>query len=109
MGGHTSMVYRNLKCVTLKQIQNIKEKEGGLDKIEGFSELTEEDQAKVLAHEDFAKQVAEDAAAEKEKEKAAKAEAKKKAKEEAKAAKVAEKAAANAAAGGPPAKKPRRT
>mmetsp|Transcript_63715 Transcript_63715/g.113045 ORF Transcript_63715/g.113045 Transcript_63715/m.113045 type:complete len:145 (+) Transcript_63715:77-511(+) len=107
IGGNTSMVYRNLKCVTIKQIQNMKEKEGGLDKLEGFAELTEEDQAKVLAQEDYAKQAAEDAAAEKEKEKAAKAEAKKKAKEEAKAAKASEKAAAKAAAGGSPAKKAR--
>eukprot|EP00418_Pyrodinium_bahamense_P013355 CAMPEP_0179106480 /NCGR_PEP_ID=MMETSP0796-20121207/49512_1 /TAXON_ID=73915 /ORGANISM="Pyrodinium bahamense, Strain pbaha01" /LENGTH=145 /DNA_ID=CAMNT_0020804513 /DNA_START=44 /DNA_END=481 /DNA_ORIENTATION=+ len=97
VGGHTSMVYRRLACVTLKQITNMKEKYGSLEEVPGFADLSAEDQAKVLAQEGVAEQTQKEAEAAKEETKRAKAEAKKKAKEDAKAEKAAAKAAAKAA------------
>eukprot|EP00927_Polykrikos_kofoidii_P033242 TRINITY_DN2812_c0_g1_i1.p1 TRINITY_DN2812_c0_g1~~TRINITY_DN2812_c0_g1_i1.p1 ORF type:complete len:141 (-),score=40.09 TRINITY_DN2812_c0_g1_i1:54-476(-) len=104
MGGHTSMTYRCLKCVTVKQIANMKEKFESLDKVEGFATLSEDDQAKVLAQEGEAAKLQEAAAKVKAAQAAAKAEAKKKAAADAKAEKAAAKAAAK---GDPPAKRAR--
>lgn len=47
--GHSMQQYRCLDCVTDKQIANIIVKCGTLDKVEGFDDLSAEDQAAVLA------------------------------------------------------------
>mmetsp|Transcript_26833 Transcript_26833/g.36197 ORF Transcript_26833/g.36197 Transcript_26833/m.36197 type:complete len:148 (-) Transcript_26833:153-596(-) len=111
LGGHTSMVYRCLPCVTAKQIVNMREKHGSLEAVPGFDGLNEEDQARVLAQEGAAEKAKQEAEAAKKAEKDAKAEAKKKAAAEAKAEKAAAKAAAKASAAAgstaPPAKRAR--
>lgn len=48
-GNHDMVSYRNLDCVTDKQIANVTEKLGGLDKVPGFDDLTPLDQSRVLA------------------------------------------------------------
>lgn len=98
IGGHTSMVYRCLKCVTLKQFGNMKEKFNGLESVPGFEDLAKEDQDRVLQQEGLAGKASEDAAAAKQAEKEAKAAAKAEAKAKAKAEKAAAKAKAKMAA-----------
>jgi len=49
-GDYSVTQYRRLGCVTDKQISNITEKVGGVDKVDGFTTLSAKDQKAVLAH-----------------------------------------------------------